>query len=195
MKRTYVASVLLLTLAWFSPNAALASDAETAARVGAVRGHDGIAESSARYEGDVGFARTRSRSGAVNLARGIAVGFDEDGLSLSVSNAVAPGRGPAIATNFNLSIGTDGEVSGSSGLAIGDGLIYREVEAGGIATAGRGRGAAVSHASSRTDALGTAWAATRAHHVPARRVATGRPVEKHGAGAVRLVRPRFAWNP
>lgn len=157
-KFTMVATAISLGLS----AVANASDAATSATVGGFRGSTtGVAAASARYVGDIGFARTTSHSGSLNLARGVAVGFDEDGLSLSVSNAVATRHGPAIATNFNLTIGRDGDVSSSSGLAVANGPIHREASAGGSVGTGPGR-AATSIASGKSDRFGRVVAETRA---------------------------------
>ena len=114
---------------------ARASDAETSASATSGRGRPGTATAAARYEGDIGFARTDTRTGAVNVARGVAVGVDEDGVSLSVSLAIAPQRGPAYATNFNLSFDTDGGSAASFGTALAGGGTRRTVSVGGIASA------------------------------------------------------------
>ena len=110
----------------------LASDAETSAQASDGAGHSGTATATARYAGDVGFARTDTRSGRVNLARGVAVGVDEDGLTLSVSLAVAPQRGPAVATNFNLSLGRNGAAAVSVGRSVAQGGATRTVTASGL---------------------------------------------------------------
>lgn len=130
---------------------AWAADAETSASAGGGRGRGGQASATARYEGDVGFARTDSRSGRVSTARGVAVGVDEDGLALSVSNAVSVPGGRAIATNLSIEIERDGDVSISTGTAVSRGPLYREAGAGGAA----GRGGATSFATGRTDPLGS----------------------------------------
>lgn len=106
-----------------------ASEAETSAR--AAGGSGGSALATARYGGDVGFARTDTRTGQVSLARGVAVGVDERGLSLSVSLAIAPERGPALATNFNMSIGSNGDAAISTGRAAATGGVGHTVFAGG----------------------------------------------------------------
>lgn len=158
----------LLTLATYAAvSSGKASDAQTSAGVSGTRGRDGTATATARYSGDVGIARTETRSGRINLARGIAVGVDEGGVTVSVSNAVDPAHGPAVATNFNLSIGRDGQVSGSTGVVIGDGQVQRSVEAGGQATTRQlGGGTATSFATGRTDSGGTVQARTNAFQQP-----------------------------
>lgn len=147
----------------------LASDARTSAQAGSGRGRSGTAAATAHYEGDVGFARTDSRTGRVNVARGVALGVDEDGLSFSLSTAVAPRNGPALATNFNVSIGTNGEVATSVGRAVASGGAERSVSAGGGSSSGdRFRsGSAVSQASGRTSFGGVVRAQTSSHHEPA----------------------------
>src|SRR5262249_43941189 len=136
--------------------------AETSARVGSDARGTSIGDASARYEGDVGFARTQTRSGNLTLARGVAVGYDEDGLSLSFSGGVATRRGAAVATNFNLSIGNDGRVSGSGGSVVSGGPVYRSAEVGGT-TSTRPHAPAVSFASGQSDPRGFARAETRAY--------------------------------
>ncbi len=116
--------------------ASFASDAETSASAGPGRNGAGAASATAHYEGDYGFARTNSRTGQINVARGVAVGVDEDGISLSFSNAIAPRFGPAIATNFSMSIDADGRVSTSTGRAEADRSATVSV-GGGANTAGR----------------------------------------------------------
>ena len=186
----------LLTASLFTLSAAstaLGSDAETSATAGSSRyQRDGTAQATARYEGDVGFARTDSHSGSVNLARGVAVGVDRDGLSLSVSQAVAPRNGSAVATNFNLSIGRDGRVSGSTGLSVADGPQRRSATAGGQASADPRRSGASSFASGSTDRNGTVRAVTRADNyrpriVHVHRVERRQPVPVR---SVRILRPR-----
>lgn len=156
-KFAIIASVALFGMT----SAALGADVATSASVGGSRSGPGAATATAHYEGDVGFARTTSNSGKVNLARGVAVGFDEDGLSLSVSNAIATRRGPAIATNFNLSIDRDGDVSSSSGIAVANGPFQREASAGG-SVGNRPGQAAISTATGKTDPFGRVSVETRA---------------------------------
>lgn len=153
-----------------------ASDAETSASAaGGWAGRDGTAAATARYAGDLGWARTQTRSGELNVARGIAVGFDRDGLSLSVSQALAPSYGPALATNFNLSLGRDGSVSGSTGLAVAQGGGERSVIAGGRTAATLLGGSATSVASGRTDVGGRVDALTRAYNHEPQRLSPARP--------------------
>lgn len=153
---------------------AFASEAETSATAGSnsLR-RSGTTAASARYDGRVGFARTDTRSGAVNTAQGVAVGVDRDGLSLSVSNAVAPRVGPALATNFNLTIGRDGSVSKSGGISVARSPLERSVSAGGNTASHYGRPVATSYATGRTDRFGRVDARTNARtHVVAVRPTT-----------------------
>jgi len=170
MNRMKPASVTVLALLWST--AVWASEAETSASAGSSRyQRDGTATATARYTGDVGSARTHSRSGKVNVARGVAWGLDKNGLSLSVSNAVAPKRGPAVATTFNLSIGRDGSVSHSTGLAISTGPIHRSASAGGSAATKRRAGGATAFAAGKSDRFGRVRAVTQSRqHRPQKRV-------------------------
>ena len=98
-----------------------ASEAATQASARGGRGRSGSAAATAQYTGDAGLARTQTRTGRINIARGLAVGVDENGLSLSFSHALAGKRGPAYSGTFNLSIGRDGQVAGSYGGAVSRG--------------------------------------------------------------------------
>lgn len=161
MKRIAISGTALAALVLSMP--ALASDARTSASAGSSRfQRNGTAAATATYQGDLGFARTNARSGWVSTARGVAVGVDQSGVSLSVSHAVAPQRGPAVATTFNLSIGRDGRVSSSTGLAVSTGPLHRSATAGGRAGTGRFSSGAVSQASGRSDRFGRVVATTRA---------------------------------
>ncbi len=146
------------------PATAPASDAETSATAGSNRYHrNGTAAASADYAGRVGFARTDARSGPLSTARGVAVGVDESGLSLSVSNAFAPRYGPAVATSFNLSIDRNGRVSRSRGMTVSDGPIHRSATAGGRTGTGRHGNTASAFASGKTDRFGRVRATTNSH--------------------------------
>jgi len=192
------ASFMLLATA----AAAMASDAQTSASANSGRGRSGAAMGTARYEGDLGFARTDTRSGAVNAARSVALGVDENGLSLSLSTAVAPRNGPAFGTNLNVSIGNNGEVSLSTGRATATGGSERGVTVGGATNTGNRHrsGSAISQATGRTSNGGVAQATTNSRHYPGRqrfvpRRPSGRavpyqaprPVVTVGSGAPRMV--------
>ncbi|HEY3243968.1 MAG TPA: hypothetical protein VGM03_11525 [Phycisphaerae bacterium] len=159
MKRTLMTLVGMTLLGL--PAAARASDAESSVRIGSDQRGTATADAAARYDGEIGFARTQTRSGNITLARGVAVGFDQEGLSLSLSNGVATRSGLAVATNFNLSIGSDGRVSGSSGNVVSAGTAYRAAETGG-STSTRRAAPAISFAAGRSDPAGQVRADTRA---------------------------------
>lgn len=143
--------------------AAFASDAETSATAAGSRdARNGTASATARYAGDVGFARTDTRSGEISRARGVAVGVDRDGLTFSLSNAFATRDGLGLATNFNISIDRDGRVSRSGGIALADSPIERSVAAGGSATNGRFGAPATSYATAHADRYGRVEARTYA---------------------------------
>ncbi|MFQ5430589.1 MAG: hypothetical protein ACE5E1_09800 [Phycisphaerae bacterium] len=143
---------------------ARAGQATTSASAASNGRGPGTAAASAAYNGrGPGFAQTRTRSGRVSFGRGIAFGMDRNGVSFSASQAVAPRFGPAVATNFNLSVGFDGRVSGSRGLSIAGGSRQRAAHAGGFARARRGRTSAMSTASGRTGRRGYVRAMTRSH--------------------------------
>jgi hypothetical protein len=147
------------TVMFLTTLSAFASSAATNASAGRDILGRGNAQAYATYEGDAGFARTNTRTGSVNIARGVAVGVDEDGLSLSVSTAFDPKHGPAIASNFNLSIGRDGS-SSSHGLAIANDRNERQASAGGAVTADRRGSLASSTAQAGSGPQGRAIART-----------------------------------
>ena len=157
MKRTLTASLVLVAL-----NAtAFAADAETSARAGSHIGRtNGTAAATARYEGELGFATTSTESGPINRSRGVAVGVDENGVAISVSGAIAPKNGPAVATNFNLSVDRDGDVETSRSVSVARGPLHREASAGGATKSGR-NGMATSTAGGKTDRFGRVEAESR----------------------------------
>jgi hypothetical protein len=162
MRQLMTTSAMMMTLWLVAPG--WASEAATSAGVSGNRYGPGTAHATASYVGDRGFARTDTQSGKVNLARGVAVGIDKDGLSLSVSHAVDAGRGPALATNFNMSIGRDGSRSVSLGAAVADGRLERAASAGGSTAAGRNGSVALSTASGHTDRFGRVRVVTKAEN-------------------------------
>src|SRR3972149_3496574 len=102
----------------------LAGEASTQATATGGYLRNGTAAATANYNGGSGpsLVRTHTDTGAVNLAHGLAVGLDEDGLDFSYSHAVAPsGGGPAYAGTLNMSIGTNGQVGGSYGGTLAQG--------------------------------------------------------------------------
>lgn len=127
------------TFTMISLNAlALAGDARTSAGASSSPfAGGGSATATAAYNAPIGFARTDTRSGPVNAARGVAVGVDREGITLSVSTAIAPKLGPAVAANFNITIERDGDVSRSTGIAVAKGPFNREVNVGGETRTGR----------------------------------------------------------
>lgn len=153
-----IATVLFLMTSNLS-----ASDAETSASAGHARTlRNGSAAATARYDGDIGFARTETSSGDVSRARGVAVGVDKDGLTFSLSNAFVARNGLGLATNLNISIDRDGRVSRSGGIALADSPFERSVTAGGGASNDRGRAAMTAYATGRTDPYGRVDARTYA---------------------------------
>jgi len=162
MLRTAMALALLTCAA-----NAWASDAATSASAGSASNRSrGTASATAHYTGDVGFARTDTRTGTVNAARAVAVGVDEHGLSLSVSTAIASRLGPAIATNFNLTINTGGEAAVSVGSAVARGGAARTVATGGSAVSRPATPTATSSASGKTTSGGTVRVRTEGASTP-----------------------------
>ena len=164
MKRLLMRVMLISGLVTGS---SFAADAYTSANAGSHSGYpNGTAGATAEYHADAGWTRTDARSGRVNTATGVAVGVDDDGLAISVSNALAPRNGPALATNFNLSIGRDGQASSSFGVSVADGPVHREAAVSGGAGTTRHGGVAISDASGRTDRWGTVRTRTGAEQRP-----------------------------
>ena len=149
---------------------AWASEADTTATVSGGRGRSGSAAATTHYEGDAGFARTDTRTGRVNLARGVAVGVDEDGISLSFSLAIAPLNGPAFATNFNLSFERDGDVATSFGNVLASGGTSRTVSVGGGSSTTPYGANATSMASGKTTHGGIVRATTHSNDYKPREV-------------------------
>ncbi len=155
---------ILVIFAILSTMPVRASDAESWARATGGGWRPGTAAAGARYEGDFGFARSDTRTGKMNFARGVAVGVDENGLSLSISTAIAPNRGPALATNFNLSIGSDGEVAASTGRVLAEGGARRTAETGGFAGATPRGAASLARAGGDSGARGVVHAVAHSEH-------------------------------
>lgn len=177
MMKRILNSAALLALA--AP--ALASDAKTSATATNGPLAPGSAAASANYQGDRGFARSDTRTGDVNIARGVALGVDQNGLSLSVSHALAPRHGPAIATNFNMSINRNGDVAHSVGAAIATGGVERTATvSGGAGRNGRSaESAAFAHG--RTSGGGRVQVISRGESGP-------RPIVLRPAPVRRIVR-------
>jgi hypothetical protein len=140
--KSFTFAIGMMTLLSAALNAA-AGEANSSAAASSNGWGPGTAAATAEYDGGgIGFARTKTKSGNVNFGQGISFGFDEEGLSLSSSYAVAPRWGPAAASTFNLAVGLDGSVSHSVGRTVASGDRSRGVEAGGFARPGhRGRSA------------------------------------------------------
>ena len=162
MKATKISSAVLAAFAILSfAVPSFGSDAQTSATAAAGNGRSGTAAATAHYEGDAGFARTETRTGAVNIARAVAVGIDEHGLSFSLSTAIAPKNGRAIAANFNLSIDADGGSAHSVGKTVSTGGAARSASAGGSTSTGSNGSVAASRASGSTSFGGVVRAETR----------------------------------
>ncbi len=168
MIRLAMAALVTLMIA----AAARASDAETQAWANSGRGGRGAAGGQASYRGDLGFSRTESRSGRVNAARSVAVGVDERGLSLSISTAVSPQRGPALGTTLNISIDRDGDVATSVGAGGAAGGLARTVDVSGATSTGGARPTAAAQATGRTELGGIARAVSRSDSGSGRKAAT-----------------------
>lgn len=174
MKRLMTTTIMLL-MGPLGMTAIFGSEAATQASVTSGRGGSGSAMATAEYEGVVGLARTRTETGKVTLARGLAVGLDEDGLSVSFSHGVASRRGPAYAGTFNLAINTDGQVSGSYGGVLSRGGSSRSATAGGEVQAARRGGSATAFATGHTQGGGSVKANTQSYQ---RRVLVARAIER-----------------
>jgi len=152
MKRTTTYTIAIL-FGSRATAAVMAGEGTTSASASGGR-RSGTAAATAHYDGadgGAGVARTRTRTGEVNLARGVAIGIDEDGLDFSFSHAIATRYGPAYAGTFNLSIGRDGDVSGSYGGVLSQGGAVRNAQAGG-STRTDNRGA-----TAQANATGNTW--------------------------------------
>lgn len=166
MKRTFA----ILTTVFTLTVPAIASEAETSASATGGHRSPGSATATARYAGNVGFVRTDTRTGSVNLARGVAVGFDEDGLSVSLSTAIAPRFGPAVGSTFNFSLGANGEAAVSRGTSQADGGHTSAVTVGGETASGPFSPVASSLAGGRTLGGGSVRADTHSEHYGSPRI-------------------------
>ncbi|HUW82509.1 MAG TPA: hypothetical protein VMZ31_06875 [Phycisphaerae bacterium] len=182
MKRLMTTTITLL-MGPLGMTTVFGSEAATQASVTNGRSGNGSAMATAEYEGVVGLARTRTETGNVTLARGLAVGFDEDGLSVSLSHGVASRRGPAYAGTFNLAINTNGQVSGSYGGVLSRGGSSRSAMAGGSVYAAPRSGSASAFATGQTRGGGTVKASTQSYQ---RRVQVARRVLR----TVKVIRRR-----
>ena len=169
----------------------LAGEAQTSASAGSGE-RGGGATATARYDAPIGFANAETRSGKIELARGVAVGVDRSGVTLSVSTALATRSGPAIASTFNLAIDRSGDVSRSGGVVISSGPIQREATASGSAASG-GRGgepATTALASGRSDPLGRVEAQTHSKTDRVRTIAAREVGERRDGRVIRVQRSR-----
>lgn len=169
MKRfmKHAAAGMMVTL--MGLGSTFAGEASTSASATNGVGHPGNAAATANYTGDggEGFARTRTETvGGLNVARGVAVGFDEDGLDVSFSHALAPLFGPAYAGTFNMSIGMNGQVSASYGGTVAAGGLARTASAGGVTRSDPAGATAQAHATGNTVGGGHVNAWTRSNSTP-----------------------------
>lgn len=182
-----ITACMLATLAFATTT--FAGEVTSGASAGASRFGPGTASANAGYSGDgAGIVRTDTRSGSnFSIGRGVSVGIDSDGLSLSASNAIATRFGPAIATNFNLSIGRDGSVSSSRGVSVAQGGSSRTAYAGGSAGTTRGNSVATSTAGGHTNHGGSVRASTSSETT---RIAARRATATHNIAPRRAIRLR-----
>ena len=186
LKRFGAMGVVGLGLLW-GQGAAMASEAGTSASAGGQPGQDSAA-ASAHYEGDRGWAHTDTRSGAFGMADGVAIGVDQNGFSVSVSDAVSLG-GQAVAGGFSLSADRSGTVTTSGGVSQASGASQRTASADATTSnAAHDHAAqAVSHAAASSDPDGTAQASTQSSQASpfhgavalGRAPARGRPLIRH----------------
>lgn len=150
--------------------AAFASEAETSATASGGRyGSSGTVAGTARYVGDVGFARTDTRTGILNAARSVAVGVDRDGLSVSVSTALAAPNGQALGATFNFALDRQGESAYSVGRVNATGGRAQTATVGGSVFTAR-TPVARALAGGRTDGGGVVAAHTVSGQRPVREV-------------------------
>ena len=142
-----------------------AGRATTSAVAGSPGLGTGTAAATADYRGDgPGYANTQTRSGRVNLARGIAVGFDRDGLSLSTSYGVAGHIGPAVAGTLSVNIGLNGQVATSIGRTVARGDRARTVSAAGGSGSRRGPAHTWATTAGRTGPCGEVISMAKSNH-------------------------------
>lgn len=171
-----VKTMCMLTSLLSAPLLALAGVAETSATAGSNGRRSGTATATATYDGDgIGLTRTKATSGKLNIARGLSVGLDADGLSISHSYALAGRFGPAVGGTLNLHISPNGETAVSAGNATASGDRERSVTVGGAIGNDRGRGVATAHAGGATGRGGRVETKTfaRSSDAPRRYAALG----------------------
>lgn len=181
-----IAYTLGFIFAAIGAGTAWAGEASTSAYADSGWGRNsGTAIATADWDGDGGrgYTQTRTQTGRVNLARGLSVGVDRDGVDFSFSHAIAGQRGPGYAGTFNLSIGRDGSVSTGYGQSVALGGIARSVEAGGTTSSSRNGTVSLARAGGDTRGGGIVRALTQSH---------GRPAVR--PQFVRLAGPRRHWR-
>ena len=174
MKRTTLnMTAAIMTMTGLGMGTAVAGEASTSATASNGWSGRGTTAATANYTGDdnsVGIARTRTNStGNVNTARGLAVGVDEDGLDFSFSHAIASKFGPAYAGTLNLSVGRDGEVSGSYGNSTATGGTERSATASGVTRVDRRGGTSSAVTGGDTRNGGTVRATSNSYNSDSRR--------------------------
>lgn len=148
---------------------AWAGEASTSANASNGWRTSGSAGATANYTGEgngPALARTRTGSGKVNWAEGLAVGVDRDGLDFSFSHALANKFGAAYAGTFNLSIGYDGSVTGSYGGVVSRGGVARSAEAGGVTRTSPYGATSMANANGNTAGGGTVKARVDSFNTP-----------------------------
>ena len=162
LKMNTKANKYAMLLACGLTSLAVAGETNSSASASSNGRRPGQAVATAEYNGNgVGFARTDTRSGNVNFARGFSVGFDRDGLSLSHSFAVAGRNGPAVGSTLNMHIGLDGRGQVSTGQVIADGDRNRSVTVAGGSSRRVNSSQAYSTANGKTGRYGEVKATTQ----------------------------------
>jgi hypothetical protein len=160
--KTMNRTMMMATIFGALTAATLGGETATSATAGSNGRGPGYAGATADYNGNgIGVTRTKAETGRINFARGLSLGFDEDGLSLSTSYALAPKYGPAVGGTFNMNIGLDGQRSASFGQTVASGDRNRTVTAGGFAGSNRGMGRAGATVTGTTGPRGEVRSMTR----------------------------------
>lgn len=162
-KRTVASCSLAGAALLLAVSVANAGEASTSATAGSNGFGPGTASATAGYTGGGrGVARTQTHSGKnVSFGQGIAYGVDQNGITFSASNALAPRFGPALASTFNITINRNGRVAGSFGSSLAGGSRNRTATAGGFASTGRNVPSAGATAGGSTGPRGFVKASTR----------------------------------
>ncbi len=191
--RTFANKMMGLMTFGMAAAMAMAGEASTSATATSGRRGPGTAAATADYDGNgVGLTRTKADSGRINFARGLSLGFDEDGLSLSTSYALAGRVGPAVGGTFNVHVGLDGKTSTSVGTVVAKGGAARGATVEGLAGADRGRSVAASTASGNTLGGGKVDAWTHSEDTGRRDAyySAPRPVTARGGRVAHYAAPR-----